>query len=288
MQGFTTVGVVDGKGRARKLPVRADIRRTLCFPGDATLMVAHLKKDIVAFVESSQHADSKESVKATANESYGWSDLSISGPISPLAVEDSHHHHFRAVESIFDRRSTHVADIHCHADERFFSLGQSGKRLVWEASLSSLKSKRVRGSHVPNDSVSSDQNCSPLHDERNYACFNEHTMNAPGCCPLLKEFSNSIAQDSKLKALFEEERSTQQSTDRGIKGSCPRIMFMNIADDEKKSRLTKCGQYGHLFATCRRNNPLRSNLIEQEGDVVENLEEDEKEFREEVAEGEDD
>ncbi|RWR74696.1 PAX-interacting protein 1 [Cinnamomum micranthum f. kanehirae] len=44
-QGFVSVAEVDTKGRARKLPIKADIRRALCFPGGSTLMVSHLNKD---------------------------------------------------------------------------------------------------------------------------------------------------------------------------------------------------------------------------------------------------
>lgn len=41
-QGFVSIGEVDTKGRARRLPIKADIRRALCFPGGSTLMVSHL------------------------------------------------------------------------------------------------------------------------------------------------------------------------------------------------------------------------------------------------------
>lgn len=46
LQGFVSIGEVDTKGKVRKIPVRADIKRALCFPGGSTLMVAHLKKQL--------------------------------------------------------------------------------------------------------------------------------------------------------------------------------------------------------------------------------------------------
>lgn len=46
MQGFVSIAEVDSKGRARRLPIKADIRRALCFPGGSTLMVSHLNKEI--------------------------------------------------------------------------------------------------------------------------------------------------------------------------------------------------------------------------------------------------
>lgn len=45
LQGFVSIAEVDTKGRARRLPIRADIRRALCFPGGSTLMVSHLSND---------------------------------------------------------------------------------------------------------------------------------------------------------------------------------------------------------------------------------------------------
>ncbi|XP_039128831.1 uncharacterized protein LOC120264968 isoform X3 [Dioscorea cayenensis subsp. rotundata] len=45
-QGFMSIGKVDHKGKACKLPIKPNIRRALCFPGGSTLMIAHLKNDI--------------------------------------------------------------------------------------------------------------------------------------------------------------------------------------------------------------------------------------------------
>lgn len=39
------IGEVDKKGRARRLPIKADIRRALCFPGGSTLMASDLPND---------------------------------------------------------------------------------------------------------------------------------------------------------------------------------------------------------------------------------------------------
>uniref|UniRef100_A0A0E0PLQ9 BRCT domain-containing protein n=1 Tax=Oryza rufipogon TaxID=4529 RepID=A0A0E0PLQ9_ORYRU len=41
--GFESVGEVDTKGKICRIPVRADIKRALCFPGGSMLMVSHLK-----------------------------------------------------------------------------------------------------------------------------------------------------------------------------------------------------------------------------------------------------
>ena len=51
MQGFMSIGEVDTKGRARRLPIKANIRRALCFPGGSTLMVSNLIEDKSANLE---------------------------------------------------------------------------------------------------------------------------------------------------------------------------------------------------------------------------------------------
>lgn len=37
---------MDTKGKCRRIPIKADIRRALCFPGGSTLMVLHLNQDV--------------------------------------------------------------------------------------------------------------------------------------------------------------------------------------------------------------------------------------------------
>lgn len=53
MQDFISIGEVNRKGKPRGLPIKANIRRALCFPGGSTLMVAHLNKYKVATINFS-------------------------------------------------------------------------------------------------------------------------------------------------------------------------------------------------------------------------------------------
>lgn len=45
--GFSSIAQLDTKGRARRLPVKAGIQKALCFPGGSTLMVCHLRKELL-------------------------------------------------------------------------------------------------------------------------------------------------------------------------------------------------------------------------------------------------
>lgn len=53
VQGFQSIAEVDRKGRARSLPIKADVRKALSFPGGSTLMISHLDKDPSANIPDS-------------------------------------------------------------------------------------------------------------------------------------------------------------------------------------------------------------------------------------------
>ncbi|PIA48277.1 hypothetical protein AQUCO_01400695v1 [Aquilegia coerulea] len=58
-QGFVIIAKVDAKGKVRRLPIRADIRRALCFPGGSTLMVSYLNKNDSSALNPSNHLGSR-------------------------------------------------------------------------------------------------------------------------------------------------------------------------------------------------------------------------------------
>lgn len=44
-QGFIPLAEVDQKGKAKRLNIKSNIRKALCFPGGSTLMLSHLNKE---------------------------------------------------------------------------------------------------------------------------------------------------------------------------------------------------------------------------------------------------
>ncbi|PRQ44882.1 putative acyl-CoA N-acyltransferase [Rosa chinensis] len=117
-QGFVSIAEVDTKGRRCRPPIKADIRRALCFPGGSTLMVLHLKQQA-----SANTLDSLElgaSSKPTGNSS---SDA--------LTREDSS----KLVSGAKLSNIEDNGDInHCSSKQ-----GKVAKRKVWKSSISSLK-----------------------------------------------------------------------------------------------------------------------------------------------------
>lgn len=68
MQGFVPIAKVNSKGRAGKLPLKAEIRKTLCIPGGSTLMIAHLNKNTSIFMMHPLNAeDHPSNPKETLN-----------------------------------------------------------------------------------------------------------------------------------------------------------------------------------------------------------------------------
>lgn len=80
MQGFVSIAEIDTKGRARRVPIRADIRRALCFPGGSTLMVSHLNGSVSAVPQGFRHSGVNVSgLDMTAQAQDSLPDTSVAG-----------------------------------------------------------------------------------------------------------------------------------------------------------------------------------------------------------------
>ncbi|THU57906.1 hypothetical protein C4D60_Mb03t08510 [Musa balbisiana] len=196
-QGFITVGEVNSKGKVSRLPIRADIRRALSFPGGSMLMVAHVKKDTNNIGCNSGKINLREAVRE------------------------------------FD------------VDVKDNSSQQRIKRPIWEASsLSSLKSKRVRGAHLSGCCQNSNQN---LACDNCFLQSSRHT-----------DMANVLPDHSTSPSCFGIHDAGRRSGDLCdhlvSKENCPRIMFMDIADDVKKTWLTKIVEELGGYVTCDGSN----------------------------------
>ncbi|KAM5558612.1 hypothetical protein ABKV19_020348 [Rosa sericea] len=213
-QGFVSIAEVDTKGRRCRPPIKADIRRALCFPGGSTLMVLHLKQQTANTLDSLELG---ASFKPKGNSS---SDA--------LTREDSS----KLVNGAKLSNIEDNGDInHCSSKQ-----GKVAKRKVWKSSISSLKSKKVKGSHCcQSESNSTDgsefclQGCSfvsskdksLLADPPREWAISCKEKNAEECGPV------NITLETSVQKEFQSQRESFK------------IMLMNIADDAKKANLTK-------------------------------------------------
>ncbi|KAG6694331.1 uncharacterized protein LOC122276049 isoform X3 [Carya illinoinensis] len=251
-QGFVSIAEVDSKGRARRLPIKADIRRALCFPGGSTLMVSHLNKEI-----SDNPADSLKLClplkprETCSSSAFGAQQLRLSRSENlppkglmndglPREDEKSGGAHWNkmAAGAELSKKVTDPNVKQCSCST------QGSKRRVWEASLSSLKSKKVKGSHSIDCQVGS--NCGlALGGDENESCFqgcsldtsrDKYLTRATHSAPLSSSCVEKIVEEHQLVNVMQE---VSVSEDFKSKGECFRIMLMNIADDAKRTHLTK-------------------------------------------------
>lgn len=203
-QGFVSIAEVDKKGRARRLPIKTNMRKALCFPGGSTLMVSHLCKDTSVPAEP----------------------LKLTFPLKPCEKKSS----TSATDKSSDQERANAAINNCSCSS------QGTKRKSWdswEATLSSLKTKKVKGNHHIDCQIDSDYMVSD--GGRNCSCFNGCSFGISSG-KSLEEVTPGISlidervPISMMPPLYEE---------HAPKRECVRVMLMNIADDTKKAHLTK-------------------------------------------------
>ncbi|KAL2464629.1 N-acetyltransferase [Forsythia ovata] len=267
-QGFVAIGEVDTKGKARRLPIKADIRRALCYPGGSTLMVTHLSKDSSpnsseylrqsipilppgeycpsAIVES-QKLRSIEESHDSPNEANRRECSQIRKSVTDrFSMDGCKHadlvptagHHSIANGSGLIKSGSEVGLERCSCSE----LGT--KKRLWEASHTSLKSKKVKGAHVIDCRLGSDDSV-PGRAGRNDCCFRDNSYSAIS----RSKISTDVSPNNLLTNSSFEENNDGKACNVTVEGfgaqevlssgQSFRIMLMNIADDNKKSNLTK-------------------------------------------------
>ncbi|CAI9099758.1 OLC1v1036622C1 [Oldenlandia corymbosa var. corymbosa] len=272
-QGFTVIGEVNKKGRARRLPIKTAVRKALCFPGGSKLMISHLndssstcteqikvvfprqpsdrhissdgelKLNPECMEENSQHLEGKNPVV----NSTGYSEAD--NLVTERFLIDGSYCNCNRSPGSQDADRLELLD---HNGGENLMFGKSGednskrcscstegtKKRIWESSLTSLNSKRVKGSHII-ESQSDIRNSLSRGDERK-------------CCSSSSSLleNKSLVDETSLKAGYLDEyykecaagNFTSENLD-GFKvpstDMCFRVMLMNIADDRKKAVLTK-------------------------------------------------
>ncbi|GJN14379.1 hypothetical protein PR202_gb01202 [Eleusine coracana subsp. coracana] len=222
-----SVGEVDTKGKIRKIPVRTDIKRALCFPGGATLMVAHLKKELPTLQKISQEKLQTSSLNTTIPDS-----------ISPVdtAVPSCENILLKTYIRRNIGKTAKVTGSEAPTDSSNGSLSEhKAKKWIYETSSSSLKSKRIRCS---NDAG----HCEDINQ-------NDMDDNCVGDTP---EFGNSAYQVPMTLSVGVHVESKISGDDKTIihPDSSPAIMLMNIADEQKKARLTEVVEMLGGSVTC--------------------------------------
>ncbi|KAI3867878.1 hypothetical protein MKW92_046551 [Papaver armeniacum] len=159
-----------------------------------------------------------------------------SSPRSGSAEDCENSSYLNGVES---NREIDLVRLAENADKKHCSCsGQGVKRRAWEASLSSLKSKKVKGGHCSDCHVDFTCDLSLECDRANISgslgssgdkSCSLKTLPMLNSCQVIHDAESRLAN-----ILIDEGRGHELLT-----GECHRVMLMNIADDVKKSFLTK-------------------------------------------------
>ncbi|GER25817.1 N-acetyltransferase [Striga asiatica] len=248
-QGFEVIGEVDKKGRGHKLRIKADVRKALCFPGGSTLMASHLLKDSLSEPvellnlglpteslqlnslnqepwnnakgnELMEEDDQLAEVWCTKSEKLVTGICALDDGLLPLAVSCS----------VADASGKHDVGIEDHEDNCSWSALDTKKR-TWEASCTSLKSKKVKGTRTDSQLGShcrvwtSDEKIANCHDQN---CLGTNSAN---------HRPHEKGEKCKMADIRNEDVYMPPEIPSPAKSN--RIMLMNIADDEKKARLSK-------------------------------------------------
>ncbi|XVF56231.1 hypothetical protein PTKIN_Ptkin06aG0102100 [Pterospermum kingtungense] len=214
-QGFVSIAEVDKRGRARRLPIKADIRKALSFPGGSTLMVCHLNKDTSAAGDY----------------------LSFCFPLKHCQKPQ-----LSAADRSIGQNGANIADKQCSCSS------QGEKRKIWDVSSSSLKTKKVKGTHQ----IDSHENGCQLHsnwhiipdsdrnDSRLNVCSfvsaNKSLMEVTPGVSLVNNCMGNEAQEGRPSCMTPEALTINELQSNR---ECFRVMLMNIADDPKKTHLIK-------------------------------------------------
>ncbi|KAI3968257.1 hypothetical protein MKX01_018560 [Papaver californicum] len=147
-----------------------------------------------------------------------------------------------SLNGVESNREINLVRLADNSDKKTCSCsGQGVKRRAWEASLSSLKSKKVKGGHCNDCHVDFTCDLSLECDLANISvslgfsgdksCSEVILKNLPmiNSCQVIHAAESRLAN-----ILVDEDRGHELST-----GECHKIMLMNIADDVKKVFLTK-------------------------------------------------
>ncbi|KAK2975284.1 hypothetical protein RJ640_001133, partial [Escallonia rubra] len=232
-QGFVPVGEVNTKGRAQRLPIKANVRKALCFPGGSTLLVSHINKG--SEVNPLQPVKLSIPNKGPGRGKGAEVDPSIRENLTTFGKENSQPEELMKgccklipLDGGDGEMANDLGLSQMEADgdvKHCTCSALCAKKRIWEASHTSLKSKKVKGGHQI-DCQFGYGNASRSDRTHDY-CLDGSTLDTSRNISLLDITSTNPMANNHLEKDVLEDR------------NCLRVMMMNISDDAKKSSLTK-------------------------------------------------
>ncbi|ESQ52863.1 hypothetical protein EUTSA_v10016390mg [Eutrema salsugineum] len=240
-QGFITLAEVDQKGKARRLHIKSNIRKALCFPGGSTLMVSHLNKESSLNLANLEIASSRKyqcqgsPLSATNNCSgpVAGDSAKLGESFSESVYVDCLSGSRSLMESITGKEQNNVISDQATTADSETKCSTPGLKRSWEASLSSLQSKRVRANR--NNETEIAKNDLAINSAR------EQKQSKDGSSSQVDLTKNPLPKRNN----GEEYRTVTGMSDSLINMEAPpngqnyRILLMDIGDENKRAWLTE-------------------------------------------------
>ncbi|PHT80596.1 hypothetical protein T459_13611 [Capsicum annuum] len=253
-QGFSVIGQVDTKGRARRLPIKADIRKALCFLGGSNLMISHFNKDNLhgsavylnlKFPLKPSRENCRSPILQEQRDTLSEGDNLSQSRNQAAKTADSNYNDCQDFQpgdgAVGSRMHVRIGfnESESQALLKKCSCSASGsKKRTWETSSTSVKSKKIKGGHQTHCDLHAKDTSLESVTRNSFSAVSKSKCPV-GITPndhLTSQFVEKNAEGATTVNLTYEEH-----TSRGIfsRGTNFRIMLMNIADDRKKANLTK-------------------------------------------------
>ncbi|KAG7574492.1 BRCT domain superfamily [Arabidopsis suecica] len=235
-QGFIKLAEVDHKGKARGLHIKSNIRKALCFPGGSTLMLSHLKKE---FSLNPANLEIPSSWKYQCEGSPLSARNNCTGPVTGDSVklgesfgESVYLDCLSGIRSPMDsttgmENNKVISDQATTADSET-KCSTPGLKRSWEASLSSLQSKRIRANNNNNSEIAKidlAQSSAKQSKDGNSSQVDITKDSLPTICK-----RNDVEQCRMATGIDMEARPNGQHY---------RILLMDICDENKRAWLTE-------------------------------------------------
>ncbi|XP_073147169.1 uncharacterized protein [Henckelia pumila] len=256
--GFTVIGKVNKKGRASRLPIKAGVRRALCFPGGSTLLASHISMDAsskamelllplqMKYQGLTNMTDVQEPCKEVEHLQWTGSRYSDSEQLGleKFSDDDCPNADQLPIAKCYVAYTNGVTEAGGAADLENCSCSVQGyKKRIWGTSSTSLKSKKVKGTHSNDCQVVSQ--CPVWTNDVRIVNFYERNLKAFSEHKLISEASLVNSRSKSTCGKYKERRAGNMSIDNCSfplvppTEKCVKIMLMNIADDDKRLSLTK-------------------------------------------------
>ncbi|KAL0861964.1 hypothetical protein Bca101_041082 [Brassica carinata] len=191
-QGFIRLAEVDQKGKAKRLHIKSTIRKALCFPGGSTLMLSHLNKEPSVNPAKLVAGDSVKFGESFGESVYVDCLSTIRSPMDSITAEKEHE------KVISDQATTADSD------------STPSLKRSWEASVSSLQSKRIRANRNKDSKIAKEDLAISSKQSKDSSSFQVDSTKNP--LPTICKRNN---------------------------GENYRILLMDIGDENKRAWLTE-------------------------------------------------